>query len=63
MKLLTKLDPKKSSDIFGISPKLLKLAAVPIHNTLTQIFNYSFKLGQFPENMKTTKIIPIHKGD
>ncbi|NQY44078.1 MAG: reverse transcriptase family protein, partial [Legionellales bacterium] len=61
--LLRKLDTKKASDIFGISPKLIQMAAHPLSNILAPIFNKSFQLGQFPDKMKVAKVIPIHKAD
>ena len=62
LQLLQKTDIKKASDIYGFSPKLIKIAAPAIYETLTSIFNKSFELGQFPEKMKFAKVIPIHKG-
>ena len=59
--LLRKLDPTKSADIYGISPKFIKLSALELHLKLTQLFNLSFKLGKFPNLLKLAKIIPIFK--
>ena len=61
--LLYKLDAKKSSDIYGLSPKMLTLAASHITNTITTIFNKSLEEGIFPEKLKSTIVFPIHKTD
>ena len=46
-KLLLELNTKKSSDIFGISPELIKLSTEFIKGHLSLIFNESFKEGIF----------------
>ena len=61
--ILNKLDIKKASDIYGISPKLIKSASLPLSFLLAQVFNRSFQLGQFPDNLKVAKVKPFHKGD
>ena len=61
--LINKIDITKASDIYGISPKLVKIANNEIFENLTFIFNKSFQLGMFPDKLKTAKVIPIHKGD
>ena len=43
--------------------KLLKIGADEITINLTKIFNFSISLGQFPDKLKVSMIIPIHKGD
>ena len=62
-KIINDLDGKKSSDIYNISPDLVKLNAQVVSQVLTIIFNISIKEGCFPSAMKVAKIIPIHKGD
>ena len=62
-KLLLKIDTKKSSDIFGISPKLTKLSAEFIKRHLSLIFNEPFKEGIVPNKLKSAIVHPIHKGD
>lgn len=61
--IIMKLNVKKSGDIYGITPKLIKIIAEPLAPILSLIFNKSFELGKFPQNMKTSKVIPIHKND
>ena len=63
-KLLLKLNTKKIKwDIFGISPKLIKLSAEFIKGHLSLIFNESFKEGIAPEKLKSGIVHPVHKGD
>ena len=53
----------KAGDIYGMNNKLLKIGADEITINLTKIFNFSISLGQFPDKLKVSMIIPIHKGD
>ena len=62
-KLLLKLNTKKSSDRFGISPKPIKLLAEFIKGHLSLIFNESFKEGIVSDKLKSAIVYPIHKGD
>ena len=61
--LLRKLDTTKSGDIYGITPKLLKIGSDELTPNLTVLFNASFNLGQFPDKLKLAKVMPIHKGE
>ena len=61
-KIIKSLGSNKSSDIYGMSPKLLKILFPAISETLSNIFNESFALGIFPDHMKLTMITPIFKG-
>ena len=61
-KIIKSLDSNKSSDIYGMSPKLLKILSPAISETLSNIFNKSFALGVFPDQMKLATITPIFKG-
>ena len=63
LKIINDLDGKKSSDIYGISPDLVKLNAQVISQILSIIFNLSIAEGCFPTAMKSAKVIPVHKGD
>jgi hypothetical protein len=49
-------------DSEGISVKMLKNVAIEISTPLSHIFNLSLKKGIFPSKLKTSKIVPIHKG-
>ena len=55
------LHPKSSTDINGLSIKILREVAVEISRPLTYIFNLSLTKGIFPDALKTSKIIPVHK--
>ena len=59
--ILNKMNAKKSSDIFGISPRFLKSSAFELHKKLTTLFNMSLNQGKFPNILKKTKVIPIFK--
>ena len=61
-KIIKSLDSNKSSDVYGISPKLLKIHSPAISGTLSNIFNESFALEVFPDYMKLAMITPIFKG-
>ena len=60
-KIIKSLDSNKSSDIYGMSPKLLKILSPAISEILSNIFNEIFALGLFPDHMKLTMITPIFK--
>ena len=62
-KIISDMDGKKSSDIYGISPDLVKLNSQAISQILTIIFNQSVAEGCFPTAMKSARVIPLHKGD
>ena len=63
VKIVNDLDVKKSSDIYNISPELVKLSGPAVSHSLSIIFNMSIKEGCFPSAMKLAKIVPLHKGD
>ena len=58
-KLLLKINTKKSSEIFGISPKLIKLSAKFIKGHSGLIFNESFKEGIVPDKLKSVNLMHI----
>ena len=60
--IISKMDINKSCDIYGISPKILKISERAITPVLTNIFNRSFQEGVFPTKLKYAKIVPIFKG-
>ena len=60
---LKQLDTKKSSDIFDISPEIVKLSDQVVADALCIIFNRCVREGSFPDCLKMAKVIPIHKGD
>ena len=52
---------KKSSGPLSIPIKLLKIAAPLIIPPLTDLINLSFETGAFPDKIKVTIVIPVHK--
>jgi len=52
---------KLSTDIDGLSMGLLKAVASEISFPLSHIFNLSLSQGVFPDPLKISKIIPLHK--
>ena len=60
-KHIDKLPAKNSSGYDNISNILLKRIKLSISKPLSIIFNQSLQTGQFPENMKIAKIIPLFK--
>ena len=61
--MLNNLNTRKASDIYGISPKLVKLSFERIKKILSQIFAASFHKGIVPDKLKSALIYPIHKGE
>ena len=61
-KIIIDLDKHKALGIGDIPMKLIKKADALLSEHLTNIFNISFETGNFPDDMKLSKIIPIHKG-
>ena len=61
--LLQNMNTNKASGIDGISAKILKIAAPCISSSLTLIFNQSILTGVFPNDWKTSKVIPIYKSE
>jgi hypothetical protein len=52
---------KNSSDLDGLSTKLLKFVALEISFPLCHIFNLSLNSGDFPSKLKKSRIVPIFK--
>ena len=61
-KLIINLDCSKSSDIYDISVKIVKISSNYIANILSHIFNKSFLDGIFPQKLKYAFVLPMHKG-
>ena len=61
VKIINSFDSNKSSDIYGMSPRFLKMLSPAISETLSNIFNESFPRGVFPDHMKLG-ITPTFKG-
>ena len=60
--IIQTLISKPSTDIDGISVKLLKKISTAISVPLAHIFNLSLENGIFPEALKTSRTVPIFKG-
>ena len=61
-KLIINLDCSKSSDIYDISVKIVKISPNYIANIFSHIFNKSFLDGIFPQKLKYAFVLPMHKG-
>jgi Reverse transcriptase (RNA-dependent DNA polymerase) len=59
--IINNLEPKSSNDIDGISNKILKFLKFEIATPLVHLFNLSLQTGDFPENLKTSRTVPIFK--
>ena len=60
-KIILNLDASKAGDLYGITPRLVKLAP-GMGTNLSLIFNLAIEKGIFPHLFKRAKVIPIHKG-
>ena len=61
-KFLKHIDVSKATGCDNIGPRLLKIAAPYIAESVTYICNQSIKTSQFPEKWKKAKVTPLHKG-
>ena len=61
--IICSLKDSKSSDIFGITTKFVKLANQAIVSNLSILFNQSIKEGIFPQLFKLAKVIPLFKAN
>ena len=59
--IITSFKISKSTGLFSVPVKLLKLLKPYISKPLAIIFNESITLGIFPDKLKCAKINPIHK--
>ena len=62
LEILDDMVPKSSTDIDGLSTKLLKTLKYELSAPLLHLFNLSIATGIFPTELKTSRIIPIFKG-
>lgn len=60
LKLLKDFNIKKSADIYGISPKLIKIAAKNLKNHIALTFNYHIEQCMFSAIVKAALLYPIH---
>ena len=61
LRLLQDIEPSKSPGIDNINGKFLKDGAPHLANPITQLFNLSIKLSEFPELCKIAKLKPLYK--
>jgi hypothetical protein len=59
--IVNNMEPKNSSDINGMSTKMIKEVKFEIATPLVHIFNLSLNEGIFPESLKCSRTIPIFK--
>ena len=57
------LKNKSSSGIDGISNNLIKMARCELIKPLTKIINQMLHTGIFPEQLKISKVLPLHKAN
>jgi hypothetical protein len=62
-KIVSMLSSSSSSGIDGICPYIVKNTISEIKFPLAFIFNLSLSTGQFPDQLKIAKIVPIFKSD
>ena len=60
LKLLKNFNISKSADIYGISPKLIKIAAKNLKNHIALTFNYHIEQCMFSAIVKVALLYPIH---
>ena len=61
LEIINSMDAKSSTDINGISMKLIREIRHEVAIPLTHLFNLSFSSGTFPSKLKTSRTIPIFK--
>ena len=59
---INKLDSTKATDVDGLGPRIIKLAAGILAPSITLVINKSIKTGKFPTHLKVAKVLPIFKG-
>ncbi len=58
---INKIKAKKSSGYDNISSNLLKKLVLGIAHPLTILINKSFTIGEYPQALKISKVVPLHK--
>jgi hypothetical protein len=61
VKIVKLLASKSSTDMDGLSSKMIKLISLEISVPLSHIFNISLATGVFPAKLKKSRVIPIFK--
>ena len=55
------LDTSKATGPYSIPCQVLNALPTEISTSLSEIFNQSFKTGEFPQALKYVKVVPIYK--
>jgi len=61
--VICRLKGNKSPGYDDISTKVVKAVAQYISNPLSEVFNISLSVGEFPDNLKLAKAILVYKAD
>jgi hypothetical protein len=61
LRIVSNFHPSPSTDIFGISAKLLKAVINDVVEPLTFVINSCLEQGVFPEKLKTARVVPVYK--
>ena len=59
---INKLDCSKATDLDGIGPRILKIAACVISPSIAKLINKSIATSCFPSQLQQSKVLPIFKG-
>ena len=60
--IISKLDSKKASGADEISVSFLKIIKSLVSPIISRLINDSYSSGVYPDSLKISKVIPIHKG-
>ena len=63
MNIATQMKTSHSCGLYEIDPILVSASIPCIAQVLSDLINYSLSFGIFPEQLKSAKVIPIHKSD
>ena len=61
MKILSKIDPKKSTGVDNISAKIIKSCTSSIQGTVANLINITFRKCQFPARLKEAQAVLFTK--
>ena len=59
--IIMSLDTSKATGPYSIPCQVLNALPTEISTSLSEIFNQSFKTGEFPQALKYVKVVPIYK--
>ena len=63
MKIATQMKTSHSCDLGGIDPILVSASITYIAQVSSDLIKHSLPSGTFPKQLKSAKVIPIHKSD